>query len=198
MKKTIAELLFLIIAISATAQELTFRGYKFGTPIDTIIENEGAPSTRFDSTQGNLIGDEVLQYDNIIVANHKSRMQLEFADKKLMAGTYQFNLKNVALAHGVSDPREVSQIYNDLYNKLSELYAKPIRTNVIELIEGNISSLYANQIAQGAPYITQWEYKEGAVVLQAIYNNNWDLLLIYISPEYYKKLKVKKTSNEGL
>lgn len=198
MKKAVMILQFCIITFSVTAQEFTFRGYKFGTSIDSIIEKEGAPTSRLDSMQGNLIGDEALRYDNVIVANHKARMELEFADKKLIAGTYQFYIKNISLSLGISDPREVSQVYNDLYNKLSDLYGKPMKSNLMELIEENISSLYANQIAQGAPYITLWEYKGGALLLQAIYDDEWNLILIYISPEYYLKFTENQKSNEGL
>jgi len=199
VKIKIIILILFTMCFSLSAQELTFRGYAFGTFIDDIIAKEGTPANRYTSKdRGLFAGDEGMNYVNIVVANHAATMEMEFKDKKLLAGAYDITLKNKSLSLGAKDPREVSQVYNDLLTKLTALYGKPVKSNNIELIEGPISNMLAQEINQGSPYSTTWEYKGGCVVLMATMKENWSLGLLYISPETYKLVNESNKSNEGL
>lgn len=199
MKNKIIYLFLFSLCLSLSAQELTFRGYNFGTLIDDVIAKEGTPDSRYTSKErGLLAGDEGINFKNVVVANHTATMEMEFKEKKLLAGAYNITLNNKSLSLGAKDPREVSQTYNDLLIKLTDLYGKPVKSNNIELIEGVISNMLAQEINQGSPYSAIWQYKGGGVVLIASMEENWSLALLYMSPETYDLVYASKKSNEGL
>lgn len=199
MKNKFIGLMLFLMCLSLTAQELTFRGYNFGTLIDDVIAKEGTPTNRYTSKdRGLLAGDEGINFDKVVVANHYARMELEFKEKKFVVGSYDIILTDKTLSQGIKDPREVSQVYNDLVNKLASLYGKPVKVNNIELLDGAISDMLAQDINKGAPYSAQWEYQGGSVMLVASIDNRWSLGLIYVSPETYKTFNKAKTSTDGL
>lgn len=194
---------FIIISIlslsSIGAEELTFRGYPFGTSIDTIIAKEGVPSSSENKASGaGLIGDEYIRYDKVTVAGQSAIMEIEFENKGMIAGSYRILFRSNLLSNIVFDPVNASQIYNDLYKKLMEIYGKPKQEKNIEYINEMVSTLYARQIANAAPYQALWEYFDGLVILSLDYKDQWLMNIIYLSPDIYKKMKSNISNKSGL
>ncbi len=183
------------------SEEIDFRGLKFSSTLDQIIQQEGNPDEvimKSEKAEVKMFGDTWISYDKKNVAGYESEMQIELLNGGILSGTYSIVTAQKELLPGVFDPKEYSNIYNDLLRKLSNKYGEPLKSNNIEDFESPISGLYARNVINMAPYKAIWEKDNGAIILMLQYNNSWSLLLIYMNNNIYNQLFSKNNDTEGL
>lgn len=141
---------------------------------------------------------------NLKVAGFSAETQIEFENGVFLGGAYLLKIEQGYTA--TEKARNYINAYNDLLDKLTELYGTPkTETPLLRLGTTPISALYAAEIAAHAPYSNSWTLDNGQVLLILSYeakSSTWTLSILYSSEslmEKFQKLKdEKKKDTEGL
>lgn len=197
-------IMILVIPIAAQTKELTFRGIPFNSPPEAFIEKLGEPDEKIVKGEMRMLGDEVIIYKNLKVAGYSAETQIEFEKGVYLGGAYLLKIEQGYTA--TEKTRNYINAYNDLLDKLAELYGEPkTETPLLRLGTTPISALYAAEIAAHAPYSNSWTFDNGKVRLILNYeakSSTWTLSILYSSESLMEKLQKlsdeKKKDTEGL
>jgi hypothetical protein len=123
MKKIILGLVvFLGFAGVIMGQEFTFRGFKWGTSIQAIVEKEGLPDPWFEDTQVYIQVDEIknryaIWYRNKIIAGYSATIDYYFSKETEGLIETSYFISDV-------DLDDCENLFNDIINQLEALYGK--------------------------------------------------------------------------
>jgi hypothetical protein len=121
MRKIVAFFAVLLgLAGAAFSQEFTFRGFKWGTLIQTIIEKEGQPDPFFEDTQIYIQVDglkERIWYRNKPIAGYSATIYYHFSQETKGLIETSCHFSNVHLDY-------CENLFNNFINQLEYLYGK--------------------------------------------------------------------------
>jgi hypothetical protein len=168
MKKAVFFALLLLITETIFGQEFTFRGFEWGTPIQTIVETEGEPEYTDDSLQNRGLPPEkqrfALMYRDKDVASYKATVFFDFSSTgKLISASYLLDF------HKSINKSIVDDIFNELLLLLHGIYGD--RVPVTE--DTRVTAF------RGHEYI--W-YKNGTMIALSNPKNTSLIFIRYKSP----------------
>lgn len=199
MKKLIFIVIVIIVFFNLYAQEIKFRGLPMDCKKNEIINLLGTPDKQFRPTNKLEIGNYRIIYNNVLLANYETELQIDFLNDRFIGAVYLIDVNEQSNLIGLQNIDNYYSCYNDFVNKLETLYGSPEVKMLLNEFQENSSILLQEKFKNELPIKTQFFYNNHQIMIVLnCSGNSYQLRVLYVADLFVQLLQKQNNSTEGL